>query len=39
MTTKVALIAGITGQDGADLAKFLLAKGYLVHAWCCITAT
>jgi GDPmannose 4,6-dehydratase len=28
---KVALIAGITGQDGAYLARFLLDKGYVVH--------
>jgi GDPmannose 4,6-dehydratase len=28
---KVALITGITGQDGAYLAKFLLNKGYQVH--------
>ena len=28
---KVALISGITGQDGAYLAEFLLKKGYLVH--------
>ncbi len=28
---KVALITGITGQDGAYLAQFLLGKGYLVH--------
>lgn len=28
---KTALITGITGQDGAYLADFLLAKGYLVH--------
>ena len=28
---KVALITGITGQDGAYLAEFLLEKGYLVH--------
>src|SRR6266571_89740 len=28
---KVALIAGITGQDGAYLAEFLLNKGYVVH--------
>jgi len=28
---KVALITGITGQDGAYLAKFLLGKGYEVH--------
>ena len=31
MTQKVALITGITGQDGAYLAEFLLKKGYLVH--------
>jgi len=29
--TKVALITGITGQDGAYLSEFLLKKGYLVH--------
>lgn len=29
--TKAALITGITGQDGAYLARFLLDKGYLVH--------
>jgi GDPmannose 4,6-dehydratase len=29
--TKVALISGITGQDGAYLAEFLLNKGYEVH--------
>jgi GDPmannose 4,6-dehydratase len=28
---KVALITGVTGQDGAYLAQFLLDKGYLVH--------
>ena len=28
---KTALITGITGQDGAYLAQFLLDKGYLVH--------
>ena len=28
---KTALITGITGQDGAYLAEFLLAKGYFVH--------
>lgn len=28
---KVALITGITGQDGAYLAELLLGKGYLVH--------
>jgi GDPmannose 4,6-dehydratase len=31
MTTKKALITGITGQDGAYLAELLLAKGYEVH--------
>jgi GDPmannose 4,6-dehydratase len=30
-TTKVALITGITGQDGSYLAEFLLEKGYIVH--------
>ena len=30
-TQKVALITGITGQDGSYLAEFLLSKGYLVH--------
>ncbi len=29
--SKTALITGITGQDGAYLAEFLLAKGYAVH--------
>ena len=28
---KVALITGITGQDGSYLAEFLLEKGYEVH--------
>lgn len=31
MTKNVALITGITGQDGSYLAEFLLAKGYEVH--------
>src|SRR5258708_1743028 len=31
MTGKVALITGITGQDGAYLAELLLGKGYVVH--------
>ena len=31
MSTRKALISGITGQDGAYLAEFLLAKGYEVH--------
>ena len=29
--SKVALITGVTGQDGAYLAEFLLEKGYIVH--------
>ena len=29
--TKVALITGITGQDGTYISKFLLDKGYVVH--------
>jgi len=31
MTKKIALITGITGQDGSFLAEFLLKKGYEVH--------
>jgi GDPmannose 4,6-dehydratase len=31
LTSKTALITGITGQDGAYLAEFLLNKGYHVH--------
>jgi GDPmannose 4,6-dehydratase len=31
MTPKVALLTGITGQDGSYLAEFLLDKGYVVH--------
>ena len=31
MHPKVALITGITGQDGSYLAEFLLDKGYVVH--------
>ena len=31
MTEKVALITGITGQDGSLLARLLLDKGYVVH--------
>ncbi len=31
MTEKIALVTGITGQDGAYLAEFLLKKGYIVH--------
>ena len=29
--SKIALITGITGQDGSYLAEFLLEKGYIVH--------
>src|SRR3546814_18862963 len=29
--TKTALITGVTGQDGAYLARLLLEKGYVVH--------
>ena len=31
MSQKVALITGVTGQDGAYLSEFLLKKGYIVH--------
>ena len=31
MDKKVALITGVTGQDGAYLSEFLLKKGYIVH--------
>lgn len=31
MSVKTALITGVTGQDGAYLAEFLLTKGYAVH--------
>ncbi|MEQ8936882.1 MAG: GDP-mannose 4,6-dehydratase [Amphiplicatus sp.] len=31
MTQKSALITGVTGQDGAYLARLLLDKGYMVH--------
>ncbi len=31
MTQKTALITGITGQDGAYLAEYLIKKGYIVH--------
>ena len=31
MNDKIALITGITGQDGSFLAEFLLDKGYEVH--------
>lgn len=31
MTQKTALISGVTGQDGAYLARLFLDKGYTVH--------
>src|SRR6266705_1868497 len=31
MTERVALVTGVTGQDGAYLAEFLLNQGYVVH--------
>ena len=31
MNKKIALITGITGQDGSYLSEFLLKKGYQVH--------
>jgi len=31
MTQKIALITGVTGQDGAYLSEYLLKKGYIVH--------
>jgi GDPmannose 4,6-dehydratase len=31
MTEKIALITGVTGQDGAGLTELLLGKGYVVH--------
>ena len=31
MKKKIALITGITGQDGAYLAEFLIKKNYVVH--------
>ena len=31
MKKKIALIFGVTGQDGSYLAEFLNKKGYLVH--------
>jgi GDPmannose 4,6-dehydratase len=31
MNEKIALITGVTGQDGSYLAEFLLKKGYIVH--------
>ena len=34
---KKALITGVTGQDGAHLAEFLLGKGYEVHGKCSVS--
>lgn len=31
MKRKIALIFGVTGQDGSYLAEFLIKKGYYVH--------
>ena len=31
MKKKIALIFGVTGQDGSYLAEFLIKKGYMVH--------
>ena len=31
MKKKIALITGVTGQDGSYLAEFLLNKDYIVH--------
>ena len=31
MKKKIALITGITGQDGSLLAKFLINKNYILH--------
>ena len=31
MKNKVAIISGVTGQDGSYLSEFLLDKGYIVH--------
>ena len=31
MEKKIALITGMTGQDGSYLAEFLISKGYEVH--------
>ena len=31
MNSKIALITGVTGQDGSYLSEFLLEKGYEVH--------
>ena len=31
MNERIALITGVTGQDGAYLAEYLLSLGYVVH--------
>lgn len=38
-TGKVALITGITGQDGGYLTEFLLEKGYKIYGIVRITST
>ena len=38
-TKKIALITGITGQDGSILAEFLFKKNYIVHGIKRITST
>jgi GDPmannose 4,6-dehydratase len=39
MSRRVALVTGVTGQDGALLSRFLLRKGYEVHGLRCYSAT
>ena len=31
MKNKIALITGVTGQDGSYLAEYLISKNYIVH--------
>ena len=33
MNKRIAIITGVTGQDGAYLSEFLLSKGYIVHGF------
>ena len=37
IAVNVALITGITGQDGAYLAEFRLGKGYFLRSFCFLT--
>ena len=37
MAGKIALITGITGQDGSYLTEFLLSKGYIVSYLTCLS--